>query len=228
MHKNTISAVMGCRPVFSRLITIRLRASPFNFTIVQVYAPTTTHSVEEIKDFYQQIQEVIVETPKEDILVVQGDWNAKIGEDAQKDCKDTCGLYCNTETNERGLRLLELATINNLSVTNTFHPHKRSRRWTWHSPNGSHHQIDYILVKRRFRTSVNVAKTRSFSGADINSDHELVKMTFRLRLKKLKKKQGHTRTKFEKLKIQAWHKSSRPRLEGNSLHSCYLTLTTQA
>ena len=100
----------------------------FKFTIVQVYAPTTTHSVEEIKDFYQQIQEVIVETPKENILVVQGDWNAKMGEDAQKDWKGTCSHYCNTETNERGLRMLEFATINNLSVTNTFHPHKRSRR----------------------------------------------------------------------------------------------------
>ena len=147
VHKNKISAVMGCRPISIRLITIRLQASPFNFTIVLVYVPTTTHSVEKIKDFYQQIQEVIVETPKKDILVVKGDWNAKIGEDAQKDWKGTCGPYCNTETNERDLRLLEFAMINNLNVTNAFHHHKRSRRWTWHSPNGSHHQIDYILVK---------------------------------------------------------------------------------
>ena len=196
VHKNTISAVMGCRPVSSRVITIRLRVSPFNFTIVQVCAPTTTHSVEEIEDFYQQIQEVIVETPKEDIVVVQGDWNAKIGEDAQKDWKSTCGPYCKTEKNERGLRLLEFATINNLSVTNTFHPHKRSRRWTRLSPNGYHHQIDNMLVKRRFRTLVNIARTPSFPGADINSDHELVMMTFRLHLKKLKKKQGRTRIKF--------------------------------
>ena len=73
VNKNTISAVMRCRPVSSRLITIRLRVSLFNFTMVQVYAPTTTHSVEEIEDFYQQIQDVIVEAPKEVILVVQGD-----------------------------------------------------------------------------------------------------------------------------------------------------------
>ena len=142
VHKNTISVVMGCRQVSSRLFIIRLRASPFNFTIVQVYARTTTHFVEEIEDFYQQIQEVVDQTPKENILVVQRNWNAKIGKDAQKDWKGTCGPYCNTETNERGLRLLEFSTINNLSVTNTFHSHKRSRRWTWHSPNRSHHQID--------------------------------------------------------------------------------------
>ena len=32
----------------------------------------------------------------------------------------TCGQYCNPETNERGLRLLEFASYNNLNVANTF------------------------------------------------------------------------------------------------------------
>ena len=83
------------------------------------------------------------------------------------------------ETNERGLRLLEFATFNNLVLTNTLGPHKPSRRWTWHSPDGKHHnQIDYILVKKRFRSGVNIHRTRSFPGADIGSDHDLVMMTF--------------------------------------------------
>ena len=45
-------------------------------------------------------------------------------------------------------------------------------------------QIDYILVRKRFRSGVNIARTRSFPGADIGSDHDLLMMTFRLRLKK--------------------------------------------
>ena len=204
IHRNTASAVMGCRPVSSRLITLRLRASPFNITIVQAYAPTTAHADEEVEDFYNHVQEVIDGIPKKDILVVQGDWNAKIGEDAQKDWKGICGRYCNTVTNDRGLRLLEFATLNDLKVTNTFGPHKASRRWTWHSPNGSHHQIDYILVNKRFHTSVNINRTRSFPGADINSDHELVMMAFRLHLKKTKK-QGQTRIKFDLEKLQDPH-----------------------
>ena len=37
--------------------------------------------------------------------------------------------------------------FNNLVLTNTLGPHKPSRRWTSHSPDGKHHnQIDYILV----------------------------------------------------------------------------------
>ena len=39
VHKDMGSAVLGCRPVSSRLISIRLRAPPFNVTIIQVYAP---------------------------------------------------------------------------------------------------------------------------------------------------------------------------------------------
>jgi len=33
-HKDIVNTVMGCRPVSNKLITIRLRASPFNITII--------------------------------------------------------------------------------------------------------------------------------------------------------------------------------------------------
>ena len=127
--------------------------------------------------------------------MVQGDWNAKVGEDAYQYWEGTCGKYCNTTSSDRGLRLLEFASYNSLILANTLGPHKVSRRVTWHSPNGEHHnQIDYIMVNRRFRSSINIAKTQSFPGADIGSDHELVIMTFKLHLKRVKK-QGQTRIK---------------------------------
>ena len=44
VHKDIVNTVMGCRPVSSRLITIRLRAVPFNITIVQAYAPTSDYN----------------------------------------------------------------------------------------------------------------------------------------------------------------------------------------
>ena len=40
---------MGCRPVSSRLITIRLREVPFTITIVQAYAPTSDYDDNEIQ-----------------------------------------------------------------------------------------------------------------------------------------------------------------------------------
>ena len=60
-------------------------------------------------------------------------------------------------------------------------------------PNGQHHnQIDYILVRKRFRSGVNIARIRSFLGADIGSNHYLLMMTLRLHLKKKKNQQAKT------------------------------------
>ena len=137
MHKDVVDAVLVCQPVSSRLMSIRLRAVPFNITIIQVYAPTSGHDDSEVDHFYQQLQETIDQTPKKDILVVQGEWNAKVGKDAQADSGEVCGPYCNVETSERGLRLLEFTTFNNLILTNTFGPHKPPIRCSWHSPDRS-------------------------------------------------------------------------------------------
>ena len=41
VHKDIVNTGIGCHPVSGRLITIRLRAVPFNITIVQEYAPTS-------------------------------------------------------------------------------------------------------------------------------------------------------------------------------------------
>ena len=54
-------------------MTIRLRAVPFNITIAQVYAPTSDYDDNEIEEFYDQLQNAIDQTTKEDILFVQED-----------------------------------------------------------------------------------------------------------------------------------------------------------
>ena len=75
VHKDIASAVLGCRPVSNRLISIRLGAAPFNIDIIQVYSITSSHDDSEVDHFYQQLYEPIDQKPK-NILVVQGGWNA--------------------------------------------------------------------------------------------------------------------------------------------------------
>ena len=62
MHKDIESALLGCRPVYSRLISVRLRAAAFNITIIQVYAPTSGHDDSEVDHICQQIQKTIDQT----------------------------------------------------------------------------------------------------------------------------------------------------------------------
>jgi hypothetical protein len=57
------------------------------------------------------------------------------------------------------------------------------RRYTWTMPRGrARYQIDYILVRKRYKNQVKKYKT--YSGADINSDHNLVLMVTNLSLKR--------------------------------------------
>ena len=139
-----------------------------------------------MEEFYDQLQNVISQTPKRNTFVVQGDWNAKMGKHACGNWQGICGPFCNDDTSERGLRLLEFATFNDLVLANTFGHHKASRRWTWYSQKGQrHNQIDYILVRKCVRSGVNSARTQNFPGADIGSDHDMLMMIFPLHLKRI-------------------------------------------
>ena len=66
-----------------------------------------------------------------------------------------------------------------------FQQHERGH-FTWTSPEGQYwNQTDYIFCNRRWRISVQSAKTRL--GADCGSDHELLIAKFRRILKKVRK-----------------------------------------
>ena len=202
VRKEVVGCILSCTPVNSRIISIRVSAKPKNLTIIQVYAPTTDHEDQEVEEFYERIEETIKKAPKKDIIVVLGDFNAKVGPDAYKDWDGTVGQYGTGETNDRGLRLLEFACSQRLTIANTLYPHKLSRRTTWHAPNGkTHNQIDYVLTPRRFKSSINRAKTRTYPGADVGSDHDLVLLNFKIRLKK-KNQPNQPRIRFDLDKLK--------------------------
>ena len=102
VHKDIVSTVMGRRPVSSRLINVRLRAVPFNITVVQASATTSDYDDNEVEEFYDKLQNVIDQTLKKDDLVVQEDWNSKVGKDACENWPGISGPFCNDDTNERG------------------------------------------------------------------------------------------------------------------------------
>ena len=52
---------------------------------MQICVPISGHHDNEVDNFCQQLQETIDQIPKKNILVVQHDWNAYVGRDAQAD-----------------------------------------------------------------------------------------------------------------------------------------------
>ena len=85
VHKDIVKSFIGCHTISSKLMIARLRASPFNINVIQAYSPTSSYDDSKIDEFYRELQSLADQTPNQDILVVQCDWNAKVGEGAQED-----------------------------------------------------------------------------------------------------------------------------------------------
>ena len=62
-----------------RMISVRFQGKPFNIMIIQAYAPTSNAEEAEIEQFYEDLQDLLELTPEKDVLLIIGDWNAKVG-----------------------------------------------------------------------------------------------------------------------------------------------------
>ena len=63
------------------MISVRLQGTPFNITVIQVYAPTSNAEETEVEWFYEDLQDLLELTPKKDVLFIIGEWNGKRSSD---------------------------------------------------------------------------------------------------------------------------------------------------
>ena len=61
------------------MISVRFQGKPLIITIIQVYALTNNAEETEVEWFYEDLQDLLELTPKNDVLFIIGDWNAKVG-----------------------------------------------------------------------------------------------------------------------------------------------------
>jgi len=114
-------------------------------------------------------------------IIIMGEQNSVVGDTTYRNIVGSHGLG---RRNHMGQMLIDFCERTGLIVTNTWFKKPKIRLYTWKAPGDwSRHQLDYILVKRRFRNSVKDVQT--LPGADINSDHNLPVAKFRTRFKKI-------------------------------------------
>ena len=103
--------------------SVRFQGKPFNITVIQVYPPITNAEEAEVELFYEDPQDLLELTPKEDVLFIIGDWNAKVGSQEIPGATGKFGLGAQNEAHQR---LTELCQENTLVIANTlFQQHKR-------------------------------------------------------------------------------------------------------
>jgi len=157
--------------------------------IVNVYGPTSERARENpslVDSLYDELSSAI-NVPARWLLFVCGDFNAKLGKltsiDKETGLSTFLGSYGMGERNSNGEALLNFISAHGLFATNTAfkHPCRHRTTWTGHiaDPKADskatipiYNQIDFILCKLNSKPLLR--DSRSYGGADVNSDHKPV------------------------------------------------------
>ena len=64
VNKRVQNAVLGCNLKNDRMTSVRFQGKPFNITVIQVYAPTSNAEETEVGQFYEDLHDLLEQTPK--------------------------------------------------------------------------------------------------------------------------------------------------------------------
>ena len=113
------------------MISVHFQGKPFNITVIQVYATEEA----EVERFYEGLQDFLELTPKKDVLLIIGDWHARVGSQETPGVTGKFGLGVQNGARQR---LIEFCQENTLVIANIlFQQHKR-RLYTCTSSDGRH------------------------------------------------------------------------------------------
>lgn len=192
-------AVKNCLTISDRVILLQIQAKPAMINFIQVYAPTSTCTEEEIEQFYVDLNIAMNKLKSNSITVLMGDLNAKVGCGKEGSVVGSYGLGVR---NERGDKFVQFCVENDLAIMNTFFKLPKRRLYTWKAPGDSkdhiiRNQIDFITVKQRYKNSIKFVKT--YPGADVPSDHRLLMANILCRFERLPKPRYRVKLDLDKL-----------------------------
>ena len=86
MDEEAHNAMISWEPVSPRIVTAMFRTSSKNIDlfVVQCYAPTNDADDATKQDFYNLLQAVLDTAKQKDLVILMGDFNAKVGEDNKR------------------------------------------------------------------------------------------------------------------------------------------------
>ena len=117
------------------MISVPFQGKRFNITVIPVYAPTSNTEEAEVEPFYGDLQDLLEQTPKKDVLFTIGDWNAKVG---SQEIPGVTSKFDLGVQNEAGQGLLKFCQGNILVIANTLFQQCKRRLYTWISPDGQY------------------------------------------------------------------------------------------
>ena len=123
VDKRVQNEVLRCNLRNDRMISVRFQSKPLNITVIQVYVLISNPEEVEVKQFYEDLQDLLELTLRKDVLFIIGDWNAKVG---SQEIPGVTGKFGLGVQNEARQSLTKFCQDNVLVIANTqFQQHKR-------------------------------------------------------------------------------------------------------
>ena len=191
VSKELVPHIHGMRSISNRIGVLRLKLNKTKsktqyLTVINAYAPTmqcTQTTPEATDEFYEQLFATYELYKTSSLLMIGGDFNAKLGMKRPDDIEESIiGRFGKGFRNENGNRLAGFLQQSNFLAANTCFQHPMRHRSTWTSPVLVNHlgklmynQIDYILVPQQLALRRHLLiNARSYSNQSFESDHKIV------------------------------------------------------
>eukprot|EP00117_Sycon_ciliatum_P027914 scpid27779/ scgid3366/ Craniofacial development protein 2; p97 bucentaur protein len=185
-------------PVSSRIVTARILLHAKGdklprgdrchrdqyLSVINIYAPTNKATFSVKETFYRHLQAIVDKVNRNDIFVLLGDFNARVGSRGTGDFRDRyddrppwdqiIGDFGLGQCNQAGEDLLLFCARNSLCVLNTWFRKKLRKRGTWtHPATRQPHLIDYVIMRQD--QHVYCQDVSVMRGASFWSDHYMVR-----------------------------------------------------
>ena len=85
IDETTSKSIMGYWALSDIVLLVSFRGKPVYISVIQVYAPPTDADTDEIDSFYDKVEAAMSQCTSQDVILVIGDLNAKVGECKEAD-----------------------------------------------------------------------------------------------------------------------------------------------
>ncbi|XP_057671201.1 craniofacial development protein 2-like [Diorhabda carinulata] len=197
IHKKYTNSIEECQYTSSRILIVKLRTETQLLNIISIYAPEDNKPKQERESFYEQLQNITESLPQNESIIILGDFNARIGNEVIPGVKQR---FNENILNDNGELLMNLCSLCDLRINNTFFDLKPQYKSTFRNSRGQQSTIDYIVTNRHIHPA-QIQEVRTLNSANAGSDHSLLlgKIKMKLNLGRNREPRAHT----EKINIES-------------------------
>ena len=192
LREELAESVLEVKRVSDRLMAMKLEVNGSILNIVSAYAPQINYSMEEKKEFWEDLEGLIESISKEGRI----DLNRHVGKGNIGD-EEIMGRYGAGTRNKEGSMVVDFGKRMDLAIVNTYFKKKDEHRVTYKS-GGKSTQVDYVMCRRR--NLKEMCDCKVIVNECVAKQHRMVVCKMTLMVKKKKAEKLKPKIRWWKLK----------------------------